>query len=113
MVGNLWRVFFVLAGAGILAGGPLHPDGTMSEMLAHPDWFRSHALMFAGFVALTIGLALFGRTPGLPPRTRWWLRAAIVGTALQAIEMAFHTAWSITTSSSRALPRRCSPPISG
>jgi hypothetical protein len=41
---------------------------------------------------MAIGLALFSRTPGLSARTRWWLRAAIVGTALQAIEMAFHTA---------------------
>ena len=89
---NLWRVFFVLCGIGILAGGPLHPGGTMAEMLAHPDWFRSHALMLAGFVALVIGLALYGQRTALPAGTRRWLRAALAGSMLQSIEMAFHTA---------------------
>ena len=92
MARNLWRMFFALGGLGILAGGPLHPAGTMAEMLAHADWFRSHALMLAGFVAMAIGLLLFGRTSGLPARTNWWLRAAVVGCVLQSIEMAFHTA---------------------
>jgi hypothetical protein len=47
MARNLWRMFFALSGAGILAGGPLHPVGTMADMLAHPDWFSAHALMLS------------------------------------------------------------------
>lgn len=64
----------------------------MADMLAHPSWIPSHALMFAGFVALLIGLVAYSRGRPLPERTRRWLRIAVIGTALQAAEMAFHTA---------------------
>lgn len=88
-----WRLAFVAAGALILAGGPQHPrDATMAEMLANPTWVRSHLLVLGGFIALTGGLALYARTAAVPARTRPWLRWAVIGTALQTVEMAFHTA---------------------
>jgi hypothetical protein len=87
-----WRICFFLAGAAILAGGPLHPDGTMAEMLAHPDWLVSHSLMTLGFVLMTLGLFMWGGTAAATHRTRSTLRVAVLATALQAIDMAFHTA---------------------
>ena len=89
---GLWRPFFVLSALFILAGGPLHPGGTMAEMLGHHNWVLSHSLLLVGFIALLIGLILYNRSVALPDRTRKWLRLAVVGTVLQAIEMAFHTA---------------------
>ena len=89
---NLWRVSFLLAAGLLLVGGPRHPDGTMAEMLAHRDWIPAHALMLAGFVALLIGMLTYGHGRALPDRTRRWLRLATIGTALQMVEMAFHTA---------------------
>jgi len=64
----------------------------MAEMLAHPKWVPAHALMLAGFLALLAGLILYQRSIALPDRTRRWVRLAAVATALQAVEMAFHTA---------------------
>lgn len=90
-----WRPFFMLAALLILAGGPQHPRGTMAEMLAHPKWVPSHALMLAGFVALLIGLVLYQRGAALPERTRWWTRLAVVATAFQVVEMVFHTIASV------------------
>ena len=92
---GLWRLFFVLSALLLVAGGPRHPGGTMAEMLAHPDWVPSHALTLAGFVALLVGLLLYQRTGSLPERTRTWVRLAVLGTALQVIETALHTAASI------------------
>ena len=86
-----WRPLFLLAGALIIAGGPMHPGGTMAEMLADPSWVPCHTLVLAGFLALLVGLALYPRAV-LPDRTRRWLRWATVGTALQTLEMAVHTA---------------------
>ena len=92
---RLWRLFFILSALFLVAGGPRHPGGTMAEMLAHPDWVPSHALMLAGFVSLLVGLILYQRSVVLPDRTRMWARYAVLGTALQVVEMAFHTAASI------------------
>jgi hypothetical protein len=64
----------------------------MAEMLAHPKWVLSHLLVLAGFVVLLVGLLLYQQTTSLPSRTQRWLRFAIIGTALQVIEMVFHTA---------------------
>ena len=89
---GLWRLFFALSALLILIGGPQHPGGTMAEMLAHPKWVPAHALMLAGFLALLAGLILYQRSIALPDRTRRWVRLAAVATALQAVEMAFHTA---------------------
>ena len=87
-----WRIGFVLAAAGLLTGGPLHPGGTMAEMLAHPDWLLSHILQLAGFIAMAAGLWAFAAAVPLPARSRRWCRLAVGGTILQAIEMAFHAA---------------------
>jgi hypothetical protein len=88
---GLWRGCFLLAAAFILTGGPQHPGGSMAQMLAHPKWVIAHVLVLGGFLALFAGLALYGRGGVLPERTRRWRRIAIVGTALQAVEMVFHT----------------------
>ncbi len=90
-----WRLFFILSALLMMIGGPQHPQGTMGEMLAHPKWVPSHALLLAGFVAMLVGLILFERAGSLPDRTRTWVRYAVIGTALQAVEMAFHTASSV------------------
>ena len=92
---GLWRLFFILSALFMVAGGPRHPGGTMAEMLAHPDWLPSHVLQLAGFVSLLVGLILYQRTVALPDRTRTWVGLAVLGTALQAIEMAVHTAASL------------------
>lgn len=93
MLGSgLWRLFFILSAVFIMAGGPQHPGGTMAEMLADRKWIPAHSLLLAGIVTLAAGLLLYSRTALLPSRTRRWLRLAIIGTILQAIEMAFHTA---------------------
>jgi nitrate reductase NapE component len=63
----------------------------MAEMLGHPDWVLSHVLMLAGFVALLLGLILYHRGAAVPDRTRKWVRFAMIGTALQSIEMVLHT----------------------
>lgn len=89
---GLWRFCFLLAAGLIIAGGPLHPGGSMAEMLAHPDWVLSHSLILAGFVAALAGLVLYRRSRPLPERTARWTRLAIWGTALQVVEMIFHTA---------------------
>jgi hypothetical protein len=87
-----WRGSLALSALLIFIGGPMHPGGTMAEMLANPSWLPGHALVFAGFVALAVGLVLYGRDADLPPASRRWLRLAVIGTVLQAIEMAVHTA---------------------
>jgi hypothetical protein len=87
-----WRPFFLLSGVLIMVGGMNHPRGRMVEMLAHPDWVWSHTLLLLGFLSLLAGLVLYRRAAApLPERTSRWLRLALYGTVLQAIEMAFHT----------------------
>jgi hypothetical protein len=87
-----WRVLFVVAALFFGVGGPQHPAGSMVEMLAHSAWVRAHSLMLAGFVVLWVGLVLFGRATALPERSRRWFWPAVIGVALQAVEMGFHTA---------------------
>jgi nitrate reductase NapE component len=87
-----WRICFLIAAAGILTGGPRHPQGTIEEMIGHPDWLLSHVLVLIGFVGLLAGLMLYARSGPLPDATRRWTRIAIIGTALQVVEMIFHTA---------------------
>ena len=87
-----WRLCFILSALFFLVGGPQHPGGTMAEMLGDPKWVPAHSLMLAGFVVLLIGLLLYSRTASLPHRTQRCVRFAIIGTALQAMEMAMHTA---------------------
>jgi cytochrome bd-type quinol oxidase subunit 2 len=87
-----WRVPLFLAGVVILAGAPRHPRGTMTEMLAHPDWVMAHTLVLVGFVVLLAALVMLHRGGAQPARTARWVRFAAVATLLQAIEMAVHTA---------------------
>lgn len=86
-----WRAPLLLAGVMILAG-PMHPRGTMVQMLAHADWLASHVLMTASFIAFGVGLALLRRGQPQPERTARWLRWALVATALQTVEAVVHTA---------------------
>jgi hypothetical protein len=89
---QLWRVCFIVAALFIIAGGPQHPGGTMAEMLGNPKWVPAHSLLLAGFVTLLAGLLLYKRRTPLPARAHRWLQFAIIGTVLQTIEMALHTA---------------------
>lgn len=91
----VWRACFFLAGGFILAGGPLHPDGTMAEMLADPKWVPAHVLLTLGFAFLLAGLLLHRRTVPLSAGSRRWARFAIWGSLLQLVEMVLHTAASI------------------
>lgn len=87
-----WRVLFLVAAATIIVGGMHHPRGRMVDMLAHPDWTWSHSVILVGFLAFLVGLVLYRRAASpLPARTARWLRLALWGTALQAVEMVFHT----------------------
>ena len=88
----VWRALFVVAGVLMLAGGPRHPGGSMLEMLQHHDWFMAHALVTLGYGAMLAGLVAFSRTAANAPAMKRWTRLAIVGTALQTVEMAVHTA---------------------
>jgi hypothetical protein len=88
----LWRVCFIVSALFLIAGGPQHPSGEMHEMLANPKWVPAHSLMLAGFAALLIGLLLYRQAMSLPATTQKWVRFAIIGTVLQTIEMAMHTA---------------------
>lgn len=90
-----WRLCFVVSALFLLAGGPLHPGGTMAEMLAHPDWVLSHVLQLVSYAALLAGLILYRQNAALPARTRTWVRLAVIGTVLQVLEMVFHTAASV------------------
>jgi hypothetical protein len=87
-----WRILFAAAGVLMVAGGPRHPGGSMLEMLRHPDWFMAHALVTLGYGTMLAGLVAFARTYAKTPAMKRWTRLAIVGTALQALEMAVHTA---------------------
>lgn len=87
-----WRLLFLTSAVLLLIGGPQHPRGSMAEMLADPAWVPSHLLQLGSYVALLVGLVVFGRSDDLPSQTRRWLRLATVGTALMVIEMALHTA---------------------
>ncbi len=93
---QLWRLCFILSALFMIAGGPQHPGGTMAEMLGDPKWVPAHSLMLAGYITLLAGLLLYKRSTSLPASlpasANRWLQFAIVGTVLQTIEMAMHTA---------------------
>lgn len=90
-----WRLFVLLGGLLICIGGPMHPGGSMAQMLAHPSWVPGHTLVTLGFAALLAGLVMLARAGTVPPSTRRWLRFAVVATALQTIEMVLHTAAAV------------------
>lgn len=83
-----WRFGFVGAGLLILIGSPMHPGGTMEEMLADPRWLPGHLLVFAGFVSMTFGIVAL--RADAPVHLRSVLRLALFGTMLQAVEMFVH-----------------------
>ena len=87
-----WRPCLLLAGGFILAGGPMHPRGSMAEMLGHPDWVLSHLLVLAGFLAMLAALVLYRRGVALPARSERWTKWAIWAIVLQTVEMVLHTA---------------------
>ena len=64
----------------------------MLEMLRHHDWFMAHALVTLGYGTMVAGLVAFSRTGANTPAMKRWTRFAIVGTALQTVEMTVHTA---------------------
>jgi hypothetical protein len=87
-----WRILIIVAAICMGIGGPQHPQGeSNAEMLADPVWFASHAWVFASFVAMLAGMVLFRRSHAVSSRTGRWLKAAIVVTVLEAVEMALHT----------------------
>ena len=90
--GRSVRICFVVSGALILIGAPMHPSGSMAQMLAAPQWLLGHSLVAAGFAALGLGLELLRREAALPPMTRRWVVPALVASLLQTIEMAVHAA---------------------
>lgn len=85
------RLSLIVGGVLIFIGGPMHPGGTMAEMLADPVWFRAHALVTAGFCGLLAGLELLRRQGTLSRAVGRWLLLAVIATAAQAIDMAVHT----------------------
>lgn len=93
---QLWRLCFIISALFMIAGGPQHPGGTMAEMIGDPKWVPAHSLLLAGYVTLLAGLLLFKRSTSTPVRlpasANRWLQFAIIGTVLQTIEMAMHTA---------------------
>ncbi len=86
-----WRPLFILAGLISLAGGSQHPNGTMVEMLADPAWLPSHAVVFVGLVVRTAGLAMLRRTVACSRTLDRLLLLGIIASALEVVEMAFHT----------------------
>ena len=90
MLARLWRPLLALGGILIVIGGPMHPGGTMAEMLADPAWIPSHSWVLAGFVALTLAILGYWRAVAESPTMRRWAGLAFAGTLLQTIEMFFH-----------------------
>ena len=91
-----WRLWFLLGGVLVIAGGLQHPrGGSMVAMLANPAWVPSHTLILAGYAALAAGLFLFGRSAALPPGTARWTRLSFYAMVLSAAEMVLHTAASV------------------
>ncbi len=84
------RLCLIVGGVLISVGGPMHPGGTMVQMLADPIWFPSHAMITVGFLAFIVGLELL-RRQGTTPRVQRWLVLALAATVLQTIDMALHT----------------------
>jgi hypothetical protein len=85
-----WRVLFVTGGVIYFAGGSQHPRGAMAEMLMDPVWVPSHATVLLGIILMTAGLIAFRRSRAPSVSLDRWLAAAILVTALEAVEMAVH-----------------------
>ncbi len=90
MLHRYWRLLLAVGGVMIVIGGPMHPGGTMAEMLADPAWIPSHAWVLAGLVALSLAFLGFWRNVASSPAMRRWAGLAFWGTLLQTVEMIFH-----------------------
>lgn len=90
-----WRILLVAGAVFIMTGGPQHPGGTMLQMLQDPKWFISHALMTAGFAALTVALFVMRRQMPDARRVARAMRFALPLTLLQTVEFFIHTIASI------------------
>lgn len=87
----VWRALFAAGGLFIIIGGPKHPQGTMLEMLQHPDWLFSHVMVTIGYIGLLGGLALFARSYANTPSLKRWTTLALAGAGLMTLEMVMHT----------------------
>ncbi len=87
-----WRALFVAGGLLYFVGAFYHPRGmTMTDMLVDPAWLPSHAGVFVGLSAMTLGLMLVRRSSRISPTVDRWLLATIVLAVLETIEMGLHT----------------------
>jgi len=87
-----WRALFVMGGLLYFGGAFYHPRGmTMTDMLVDPAWLPSHAGVFVGLLAMTVGLMLVRRSSRISPTVDRWLLATIVLAVLETIEMGLHT----------------------
>ena len=88
----VWRALFTVGGLLYFVGAFYHPRGmTMAEMLVDPAWMPSHAGVFAGLLAMTVGLMFFRHSSHTSPTMDRWLLATIVLAVLETIEMGLHT----------------------
>ena len=88
----VWRALFTLGGLLYFVGAFYHPRGmTMGDMLVDPDWIPSHAGVFVGVLAMTVGLMVFRRSSTVSATMGRWLLATIVLAVLETIEMGLHT----------------------
>lgn len=91
----VWRALLAAGAAGILYGGPRHPDGTLLEMLQDPEWVPAHAWVTAGFFLFTMGFYVWGQRRGLSGGLQRSWRWALVGLAVQDFEWVIHTLASV------------------
>ncbi len=97
---NRWRAAFVVAGAAMALGGPLHPESDAADpmreelatMTADDAWVLSHSLLVVGFVLLAAGLWSAHRAGAWPDSTRKPLRIAAIAMSAYVVETVFHLA---------------------
>ncbi len=95
-----WRALFVLAGATMAIGGPLHPDADaedslrdeLATMTSGDTWVLSHSLIAVGTALLAIALWTAYRGRSWPASVQRALRAAAVTMSLYVVETVFHLA---------------------
>jgi hypothetical protein len=64
----------------------------MAVMLADTHWIPAHLLLLTAYASLLAGLVAFARATGPAAPIRPWVLLAVLGTSLQCVEMAVHTA---------------------
>ncbi len=95
-----WRVAFVLGGAAMAIGGPLHPESDAKEslrdelatMTSGDTWVLSHSLIALGTAMLAVGLWSAHRNRSWPASTRTALKVVAVTMSLYVVETLFHLA---------------------